>query len=135
MKNENKMRGRGVQFGLKRGNQSNSKSKNQKKMTLRGRGIGVKKLNRKRKEKERKKRKMKKRERGKEGEKRERKKREMRKLPARPPTEKPNVTTITHPVAPANYIMIFNGPKSKTRPPKIFGSGISWDGLESSGMT
>lgn len=59
----------------------------------------------------------------------------MRKLPARPPMEKPNATTIattTHPVAPANYIMIFNGPKSKTRPPKIFGSGIGWDGLESS---
>ena len=47
MKNENKMRGRGVQFGLKRENQSNPKSKNQKKMTLRGRGIEVKKLNRK----------------------------------------------------------------------------------------
>lgn len=31
--------------------------------------------------------------------------------------------------------MIFNGPKSKTRPPKIFGSGIDWDGWESSEMT
>lgn len=30
--------------------------------------------------------------------------------------------------------MIFNGPKSKTRPPKIFGSGIDWDELESSEM-
>lgn len=63
----------------------------------------------------------------------ERGKRKMRKLPVRPPTKKPNATTI-HPVAPANYIMIFNGPKSKTRPPKIFGSEISWDGLESSEM-
>lgn len=52
MKNENKMRGRGVQFGLKRENQTNPKSKNQKKMTLRGREIEVEKLNRKRKEKE-----------------------------------------------------------------------------------
>ena len=51
MKNENKIRGRGVQFGLKRENQSNPKSKNQKKMTLRGRGIEVKKLNRKRRKK------------------------------------------------------------------------------------
>ena len=42
MKNENKMRGRGVQFGLKRESQSNPKSKNQKKMTLRRRGIEVK---------------------------------------------------------------------------------------------
>lgn len=50
------------------------------------------------------------------------KKGRMKKLPARPPTEKPNVTT--HPVAPANYIMIFNGPKSKTWPPKIFGRGV-----------
>ena len=58
------MRGRGVQFGLKRGNQNKPKSKNQKKMTLRGRGIEVKKLNRKRKGK-RGKRKVKKRERGK----------------------------------------------------------------------
>ena len=121
MKNGNKMRGRGVQFGLKRENQSNLKSKNQKKMTLRRRGIEVKKLNRERGEKE--------------GEKRGEKKRRTRKLPARPPTEKPNITTTIHPVAPANYIMIFNGPKSKTRPPKIFGSGISWDGLESSEMT
>ena len=45
-----------------------------------------------------------------------------------------NVVTI-QPVAPANYIMIFNGPKSKTRPPKIFGSGIDWDGWESSEMS
>lgn len=45
------------------------------------------------------------------------------------------ITTTIHPVAPANYIMIFNGPKSKTRPPKIFGSGIGWDGAESSEMT
>ena len=42
MKNENKMRGRGVQFGLKGGNQNYPKSKNQKKMTLGGRGIEVK---------------------------------------------------------------------------------------------
>ena len=42
MKNENKMRGRGVQFGLKGGNQNHPKSKNQKKMTLRGGGIEVK---------------------------------------------------------------------------------------------
>lgn len=49
MKNENKMRGRGVQFGLKGGNQNHPKFKNQKKMTLRGRGIEVKKLNRERK--------------------------------------------------------------------------------------
>lgn len=55
MKNENKMRGRGVQFGLKGGNQNHSKSKNQKKMTLRGRRIEVKKLNRKRERKEEKK--------------------------------------------------------------------------------
>lgn len=62
---------------------------------------------------------MKKREREKKG---KREKRKMRKLSARPPTEKPNVTT--HPVAPANYIMIFNGPKSKTWPPKIFGREV-----------
>lgn len=54
MKNENKMRGRGVQFGLKGGNQNDQKSKNQKKMTLRGRGIEVKKLNREKKREERK---------------------------------------------------------------------------------
>lgn len=80
---------------------------------------------------------MKKREREKKKEKKREKEGERgrtRKLPVRPPTEKPNTTT-THPVAPANYIMIFNGPKSKTRPPKIFGSGISWDGLESSEMS
>ena len=76
---------------------------------------------------------MKKREREKEGEKRK-KKRKNEKI-SRPTTDgEINVTTI-HPVAPANYIMIFNGPKSKTRPPKIFGSGISWDGLESSEMS
>ena len=34
MKNENKMRGRGVQFGLKGGNQNHPKSKNQKKMKI-----------------------------------------------------------------------------------------------------
>lgn len=135
MKNENKIRGRGVQFGLKRENQSNPKSKNQKKMTLRGRGIEVKKLNRKRKEKKKKEEKNEKEKERKEGEREKEGKRKTRKLPARPPTEKPTTTTITHPVAPANYIMIFNGPKSKTRPPKIFGSGISWDGLESSEMT
>lgn len=49
IKNENKMRGRGVQFGLKRENQNDPKSKNQKKMTFRGRGIEVKKLNREKK--------------------------------------------------------------------------------------
>lgn len=54
MKNENKMRGRGVQFGLKRENQNNPKSKNQKKMTFRGRGIEVKKLNKEKKREERK---------------------------------------------------------------------------------
>ena len=54
MKNENKMRGRGVQFGLKGGNQNHPKSKNQKKMTLRGRGIKVKKLNKEKKREERK---------------------------------------------------------------------------------
>lgn len=54
MKNENKMRGRGVQFGLKRENQNDPKSKNQKKMTFRGRGIKVKKLNREKKREERK---------------------------------------------------------------------------------
>lgn len=105
-------------------------------MTLRGRGIEVKKLNRKRKEKERKKRKMKKREREKEGE-RERegeKEEERENFPPDHRRRNPNVVTI-HPVAPANYIMIFNGPKSKTRPPKIFGSGISWGGLESSEMS
>lgn len=80
---------------------------------------------------------MKKREREKEGEKREKEKEgergKTRKLPVRPSMDKSNTITI-HPVAPANYIMIFNGPKSKTRPPKIFGSWIDWDGLESSEM-
>lgn len=79
MKNENKMRGRGVQFGLKRENQSNPKFKNQKKMTLSGRGIEVKKLNRKRRKKERKKRKMKKEGEEKRRRKREKKEREKRK--------------------------------------------------------
>lgn len=54
MKNENKMRGRGVQFGLKKERQNDPKSKNQKKMTFRGRGIKVKKLNREKKREERK---------------------------------------------------------------------------------
>lgn len=54
MKNENKIRGRGVQFGLKGGNQNHPKSKNQKKMTLRERGIEAKKLNREKKEKRKK---------------------------------------------------------------------------------
>ena len=103
-------------------------------MTLRGRGIEIKKLNRKRREKRKKEKKNEKEGEGKEREKREGERERTRKLPARPPTEKPNVVT-THPVAPANYIMIFNGPKSKTRPPKIFGSGIDWDGWESSEMS
>lgn len=51
------------------------------------------------------------------------KKEKERETPTRPPTEKPNATT-THPVAPANYIMIFNGPKGKTWPPKIFGREV-----------
>ena len=101
-------------------------------MTLRGRGIEAKKLNRERKKKERRGRG--KRGRGKRKKKREKKKRKNGRT-SRPTTDgETNVTTI-HPVAPANYIMIFNGPKSKTRPPKIFGCGISWDGLESSEMT
>lgn len=54
IKNENKMRGRGVQFGLKRESQNDPKFKNQKKMTLRGRGIKVKKLNKEKKREERK---------------------------------------------------------------------------------
>ena len=123
MKNENKMRGRGVQFGLKGGNQNHPKSKNQKKITLRGRGIEIKKLNREKKEKRKKEKRSEIRERERE------EKRERRETPTRPPTEKPNATT-THPVAPANYIMIFNGPKGKTWPPKIFGRGVGWDGLE-----
>lgn len=89
MKNENKMRGRGVQFGLKRENQSNPKSKNQKKMTIRERGIEVKKLNRKRREKRKKKEKNEKEGEEKEGEKRGRKRGRTGKLPARPPMEKP----------------------------------------------
>lgn len=40
------------------------------------------------------------------------------------PTIDGEITIITHPVAPANYIMIFNGPKGKTWPPKIFGRGV-----------
>ena len=117
MKNENKMRGRGVQFGLKRESQNDSKSKNQKKMTLRGRGIEVKKLNRERKEgkKGKERNEIRKRESG------ERKERE-RKTPN--PTTDRETNATTHPVAPANYIMIFNGPKSKTWPPKIFGRGV-----------
>ena len=75
---------------------------------------------------------MKKRERGKEGEKRKKKRKNEK--TSRPTTDGETNAT-THPVAPANYIMIFNGPKSKTRPPKIFGSGIDWDGWESSEMT
>ena len=58
-------------------------------------------------------------------EKRRRKEREKRKneKTPRPITDREtNVTT--HPVAPANYIMIFNGPKGKTWPPKIFGRGV-----------
>lgn len=83
MKNENKIRGRGVQFGLKRENQNNPKSKNQKKITLRGRGIKVKKLNREKREKRGKKRRMKKREEeGKEGKEREK---ENEKTSTRPP--------------------------------------------------
>lgn len=66
--------------------------------------------------------------------KREKKKRKNGRT-SRPTTDGETNTTTIHPVAPANYIMIFNGPKSKTRPPKIFGSGISWDELESSEMT
>lgn len=86
MKNENKMRGRGVQFGLKRESQSNPKSKNQKKMTLRGKGIEVKKLNRERKEGKRGKERNEIREREEEE---EREKRERGKFPTRPPMEKP----------------------------------------------
>lgn len=66
---------------------------------------------------------MKKREREKKEKKREKKRGRTRKLPARPPTEKPNATTI-HPVAPANYIMIFNGPKSKTDHLKFLVAGL-----------
>lgn len=54
IKNENKMRGRGVQFGLKRESQNDPKFKNQKKMTFRRRGIEVKKLNKEEKREERK---------------------------------------------------------------------------------
>lgn len=50
------------------------------------------------------------------------KKEKERETPTRPPTEKPSATI--HPVAPANYIMIFNGPKGKTWPPKIFGREV-----------
>lgn len=46
-----------------------------------------------------------------------------------------NSTVTIHPVAPAYNIMIFNGPKSKTSRPKIFGRGVGWDGLESSEMS
>lgn len=69
---------------------------------------------------------MKKRERGKEREKEEKKKENEK--TSHPTTDgETNVTTTTtttHPVASANYIMIFNGPKSKTWPPKIFGRGV-----------
>ena len=40
------------------------------------------------------------------------------------PTTDGETNVTTHPVAPANYIMIFKGPKSKIRPPKIFGRGV-----------
>lgn len=40
------------------------------------------------------------------------------------PTTDGETNVTTHPVAPANYIMIFNGPKSKTWPSKIFGRGV-----------
>lgn len=63
---------------------------------------------------------MKKREREKK-EKREKKK-ENEKTPN--PTINRETNATTHPVASANYIMIFNGPKSKTWPPKIFGRGV-----------
>lgn len=53
---------------------------------------------------------------------REREKRKNEKT-SRPTTDRETNVTI-HPVAPANYIMIFNGPKSKTWPPKIFGRGV-----------
>lgn len=76
---------------------------------------------------------MKKREREKKEEK-EKEKEENEKT-SRPTTDGETNVVTTHPVAPANYIMIFNGPKSKTWPPKIFGSGIDWDGLESSEMS
>lgn len=42
---------------------------------------------------------------------------------SRPTTDGETNVTI-HPVAPANYIMIFNGPKGKTWPPKIFDRGV-----------
>ena len=119
MKNENKMRGRGVQFGLKGGNQNHPKSKNQKKMTLKGRGIEVK-IKQKDREKRRKRgeetNKIRKREEKGEGKERE------EKTPS--PTTDGETNVTTHPVAPANYIMIFNGPKGKTWPPKIFGRGV-----------
>ena len=88
-------------------------------MTLRGRGIEVKKLNRKRKEKKEEKNE-------KEGEEKEREKEEKKEneKTSRPITDGETNVTTTHPVAPANYIMIFNGPKSKTWPPKIFGRGV-----------
>lgn len=94
-------------------------------MTLRGRGIEIKKLNR-----ERKKKKEEKNEKEGEGKEREKEeKKENEKTSHLTTNGEINVTT-THPVAPANYIMIFNGPKSKTWPPKIFGSGIDWNGLK-----
>ena len=98
-------------------------------MTLRER-IKIKKLNRKRKKRE----KIKREEKRERGEKVKMRRRRKGKLPVypptRPPTEKPNVSG--YPVAPANYIMIFNGPKGKTWPPKIFGRGVGLDGSESS---
>lgn len=115
MKNENKMRGRGIQFGLKGGNQNYPKSKNQKKMTLRKRGIEVKKLNR---EKKGRKKGGEERNEIREGE------RERGERKTSNPTTDGETNVTTHPVAPANYIMIFNGPKSKTWPPKIFGRGV-----------
>lgn len=63
---------------------------------------------------------MKKRERRREREKREKRKNEKT---SRPTTNRETNVTI-HPVAPANYIMIFNGLKSKTWPPKIFSRGV-----------
>lgn len=74
---------------------------------------------------------MKKRERRREREEREKRKNEK----TSSPTTDRETQRHHHPVAPANYIMIFNGPKSKTWPPKIFGRGVGWDGLESFEMS
>ena len=58
-------------------------------------------------------------------EKRRRREREKRKNEKTPhPTTDGETNVTIHPVAPANYIMIFNGPKGKTWPPKIFGRGV-----------